>query len=56
MVAPNDAASVGVREAAARGFNHDQCFSLTGETVASRNEMIVQIISPFAFTFKIPFH
>jgi hypothetical protein len=26
------------------------------KTVASRNEMIVEIISLFAFTFKIPFH
>jgi hypothetical protein len=25
-------------------------------TVASRNEMIVEIISLLAFTFKIPFH
>jgi hypothetical protein len=34
------------------------CFNLTGEAeiVASRDVMIVEIISPLAFTFKIPFH
>ncbi|WP_213775882.1 hypothetical protein [Bradyrhizobium sp. dw_78] len=26
------------------------------QTVSSRREIIVEIISPFAFTFKIPFH
>jgi hypothetical protein len=31
-------------------------FPDTAKTVASRNEMIVEIISLFAFTFKIPFH
>jgi hypothetical protein len=30
--------------------------SLAGKTVGSRNERIVEIISLFAFTFKIPFH
>jgi hypothetical protein len=33
-------------------------FNFTGgaKIVASRDEMIVEIISPLAFTFKIPFH
>jgi hypothetical protein len=31
-------------------------FPAEGKTVASPNELIVEIISPFAFTFKIPFH
>jgi hypothetical protein len=33
-------------------------FNFTGDAkiVASRDEMIVEIISPLAFTFKIPFH
>jgi hypothetical protein len=33
-------------------------FDFTGDAkiVASRDEMIVEIISPLAFTFKIPFH
>jgi hypothetical protein len=33
-------------------------FNFTGRAkiVASRDEMIVEIISPLAFTFKIPFH
>lgn len=31
-------------------------FPERAKTVASRNEMIVEIISLFAFTFKIPFH
>jgi len=29
---------------------------LKRKTVPSQNKMIVEIISPFALTFKIPFH
>jgi hypothetical protein len=31
-------------------------FTSAAKIVASRGEMIVEIISPLAFTFKIPFH
>jgi hypothetical protein len=31
-------------------------FTRRAKIVASRDEMIVEIISPLAFTFKIPFH
>jgi hypothetical protein len=37
--------------------NLERCiFVDLAKTISSRNDMIVEIISPFAFTFKIPFH